>query len=301
MQAMILAAGFGTRLRPYSLSLPKPLFPVLNTPLLAAAVKRLEAEGFTKIIINCHHLAEQIEAAFADEPGIVIQREKQILGTGGGLRAALDKIDDQPLLVVNGDIYHTIDLGEAYRAHLHSEHDVTMLMHDFPRFNKVLVDGKRIVSFDARAASSAPVAAHETLAYTGIQVVKPALLEPIKKGTATCIIAYYRSLLASGVNIHAEKVEHCSWTDMGSPDDYLALHGMLLRGEVACWPELGDAASNVVIDGRADWCEDLIVEDWACIGRARIGAGVKLTRSVVWDGAQVAPGSVLTDQIVIPG
>ncbi len=70
MQAMILAAGFGTRLLPYTKYLPKPLFPVLNTPLLLAAVNRLKSSGFSKIIVNCHHLGEQIVTCLRDIPGI---------------------------------------------------------------------------------------------------------------------------------------------------------------------------------------------------------------------------------------
>jgi len=302
MQAMILAAGFGTRLKPYSLSRPKPLFPVLNTPLIVAAVERLKATGFSKIIVNCHHLAEQIEAAFADEPTVVIQREEQILGTGGGLRAALDKIDDQPLLVVNGDIYHSIDLGEVYRSHLRSKHEVTLLLHDFPRFNKVVVQDDRIVGF----GDNPPLAAAGTMpskrcAYTGIQVVNPGLLEAIEKETATCIIAYYRSLLPRGVTIHAREAGPCCWTDMGSPGDYLALHGALLTGKFERWTEFGVEVSTFLVDAEADCSDDLALEDWACIGKAHIGGGVKLRRCIVWDGVQIPPGTALTDQIVIPG
>ncbi|NNK15095.1 MAG: NTP transferase domain-containing protein, partial [Desulfofustis sp.] len=75
MQAMILAAGFGTRLLPYTKYLPKPLFPVLNTPLLLAAVKRLKNSGFSKIIVNCHHLGEQIVTCLRDIPGVSVQQE----------------------------------------------------------------------------------------------------------------------------------------------------------------------------------------------------------------------------------
>ena len=79
MQAMILAAGFGTRLLPYTQYLPKPLFPVLNTPLLLATVKRLQSSGFAPIIVNCHHLGEQIVDCFQDIPGVIIQQENNLL------------------------------------------------------------------------------------------------------------------------------------------------------------------------------------------------------------------------------
>ncbi len=300
MQAMILAAGFGTRLRPYSLQRPKPLFPVLNTPLLSAAVNRLRNSGFSKIIVNCHHLGEQISAAVEGEPGVIIQSEEQILGTGGGLRAALDKIDDQPLLVVNGDIYHDIDLAAIYRDHLQSGNRITMALHDCPRFNSVLVAGDRILEFGSGRPGRPSDADQHLMAYTGIQVIDPQLLGGIEKDAASCIIAYYRSLLAQGGTIHAREVSGCCWTDMGSPRDYRELHGALLNNEMVRWPELNCGAQTICIDARAHCSDDLVVEEWACIGKATIGAGVRLRRCVVWDGAEIEPGTFLSDQIVTP-
>jgi mannose-1-phosphate guanylyltransferase len=294
MQAMILAAGFGTRLLPYTKYRPKPLFPVLNTPLLVAAVWRLKRFGFSRIIVNCHHLGEQIVAALEDIDEVSIQHEEVILGTGGGLRRALDSLDDEPLLAVNGDIYHAIDLAELYRRHMASGNAVTMAVHDYPRFNKLSVRDGRIVDFDGVLQGD------ELAAFTGIQVVNPDLLFGIKKETASCIIEYYRSLLAQDAAIHAVHCDRCSWTDMGTPDDYLKLHADLLSGKLSCWPELGSVTDRACIDERAECEKDLHVEDWACIGNARIGKQVKLCRCVVWDGAVVAPGTVLTDEIVVP-
>jgi NDP-sugar pyrophosphorylase family protein len=87
---------------------------------------------------------------------------------------------------------------------------------------------------------------------------------------------------------------------MGTPEDYLQLHGALLSGKVPCWPELGCKAEKLCIDAGAEWADDLEIVDWACIGKARIGSGVKLCRCVVWDGAVIDPGRVLTDEIVLP-
>ena len=295
MQAMILAAGFGTRLLPYTKYRPKPLFPVLNTPLLYGVVRRLKKFGFSRIIVNCHHLCEQVVAALEEIGDVTIQHEEIILGTGGGLRRALDSLDNEPLLVVNGDIYHSIDLSELYRRHMKSGQDITMVVHDYPRFNKLGIRGERIVDFDG------VVQGVEQAAFTGIQVVNPDLLWAIKKETASCIIEYYRSLLAQDLAINAIRCERCNWTDMGTPADYLNLHGDLLSGQVPCWSELGSVVEKNYIDGRAECAEDLLIEDWACIGNARIGQQVKLCRCVVWDGAEVKPGMVLTDEIVVPG
>ena len=291
---MILAAGFGTRLLPYTNYRPKPLFPVLNTALLPAIVERLKNGGFSKIIVNCHHLAEQVIRAVANTPGVIIQHEETILGTGGGLRRALVNLEDKPVLVVNGDVYHSIDVGELYRYHLSRGHKVTMAVHDCPRFNKLGIEGDRIVDFDGLAKN----AAH--LAFTGIQVIDPNLLVSIKKEAASCIIAHYRSQLANDVAIHARRYERLTWTDMGTPEDYLNLHGDLLKGRIPCWPELGSVTDKHCINARAEYPDDLEIEDWACIGKAWIGSRVKLCRSVVWDEAKVKPGTVVEDTIVIP-
>ncbi len=118
MQAMILAAGFGTRLQPYSLIRPKPLFPVLNRPLLLATIDRLKNAGFSLIVVNCHHLRQQIVSAVKDIPGVIVQEEPLILGTGGGLALAARNLNNEPLLVTNGDMFEArTDPGRRPRRH----------------------------------------------------------------------------------------------------------------------------------------------------------------------------------------
>jgi len=298
MQAMILAAGFGTRLLPYTRLKPKPLFPVLNTPLLVALVHRLKSCGFDRIIINCHHLADQIIDAVESIPGVILQRESVILGTGGGLREACDKLEDAPLLVTNADIYHTIDFLEFYRAHVEAGNAVTMALHDFPRFNSVSVAGDRVRRFNGSAGESG------ALAFTGVQVLDPELLAGIEKSSASCIIEYYRSLLTAGRQIHVSRVDGCHWTDMGTPEDYLRLHRDLLLGKIPCWEELSDAADGnnrpFCIAPGAECGEGISMQDWAAVGKARIGEGARISRCVVWDGAEIAPGAQADDRIIGP-
>ena len=232
MQAMILAAGFGTRLRPYSLAKPKPLFPILNRPLLRATINRLQSSGFQQVTVNCHHLRDQIIDEIEGIDGVIIQDEEVILGTGGGLRQALDLLSDEPLLVTNGDIYHGVDFGEVYRHHLNTGAQVTMVLHDAPRFNTVSAADSCITGFQ-RARQD------HCLAYTGIQVINPQLLAEIKSGVYSCIIDHYRDMLVSGRVINSVIADDIYWSDMGTPHDYLALHEALLLGSIPIWPELG--------------------------------------------------------------
>ncbi|MCD6401225.1 MAG: NTP transferase domain-containing protein, partial [Anaerolineales bacterium] len=252
MQAMILAAGFGTRLLPYTKFRPKPLFPLLNEPLLFLTIRRLQAAGFDHIIVNCHYLREQIVAALAGLTGIIVQEEETVLGTGGGLRLALSNMRNEPLLVTNGDIYHTVNYRELYRAHDSGTAVVTMAMHDYPRFNKVTVQGDYVTGFDDQQSE-------HLMAFTGLHVLEPNVLEHIPLKQEYSIIDRYREVLQENKRIRALRVDGCSWTDMGTVKDYLALHGRLLKNEIPLWKEF----SNLPKDS-------FFVDDQASIGKGTL-------------------------------
>jgi mannose-1-phosphate guanylyltransferase len=279
MQAILLAAGYGTRLRPYSDLRPKPLFPVLNQPLLHRLIEQVLACDCRPVLVNCHHLGQQIEAALAPWPEVLIQNEPEILGTGGSLRKALDRLDNDPVLVMNGDLYHAIDLEQVYHRHLLSKNDVTLALHDYPRFNNVGVEGDRVRNFGTRSG--------EQLAFTGIQVVDPEVIERIPVNRFHHIIDLYRELAMEG-RIGYCRMDGASWRDIGTPADYLGLHQELLAGQ-----------PDWIIDPSARIGADVVLEGWGCIGSgAVIGDGARLCRSVVWDGAEVARASVFSDAIV---
>lgn len=291
MQAMILAAGLGTRLLPHTSIRPKPLFPILNTPLLLLTIERLKNFGFDHIIVNCHHLREQIVAVLGSYQGVVVIEEEKILGTGGGLRGALPLMKDEPILVTNGDIYHTVNLLEFYNYHSRNKHRITLAMHDFPRFNTVAMNGDTVDVFAENKTLP-------QLAYTGLQVVEPDLLQDIEEGTSSCIVDHYRKLLVRGVQIDTLRVDGCHWTDMGTVDDYLALHEGLLSGKIPCWREAGEVRKPYCIATRAKLSPHVELKDWVSIGEARIGDKTRLQRCVVWDNIVVHAGKEIRDTIV---
>lgn len=290
--AMILAAGLGTRLRPYSDLRPKPLFPVLGRPLLAYTLDRLRCSGFGPLVVNAHHLRDQVAATLADQEDLILQSEEQILGTGGGLRRALTHFGSEPVLVVNGDIFHSIDYDWVYREHCRCGAAVTMVLHDCPRFNKVAVTEEGFVAgFDAETDPD-----FARRAFTGIHVIDPAVLRSMPADTFYDIIDCYRALIRSGGKVRALPAVGHFWTDMGTPADYLALHGALLRGEVA-----GQSvpSSPFYVHPSARLAGRLQLDDWVAIGAdASVGEEVSLRRVVVWDGASVPAGSDLCDCIV---
>lgn len=279
MQAIVLAAGYGTRLRPQSNIRPKPLFPVVNRPLLHLLLEQLRGCDCFPVLVNSHHLAPQIEAALAGWPEVLAQPEAEILGTGGSLRKALNRLDNDPVLVMNGDLYHRIDLEQVYHRHLLSKNDVTLALHDYPRFNKVGVVGDRVRHFHDRIG--------EGLAFTGIHVIDPEAIERIPASGYFDIIDLYRDLALEG-RVGFCRVDGSLWRDIGTCGDYLQLHADLLAGQPG-W----------VIDPAARVGRDVVLEGWGCAGPgAVIGDGARLANSVIWDGAHVPPGSICKDAIV---
>lgn len=298
MKAMVLAAGLGTRLRPYSLKRPKPLFPVLDTPLLTHTLTQLRQSGAEGIVVNAHHLREQIRAMLQGQGDVHVQMEDMELGTGGGLRLAQSYFGDAPFLAVNGDIVHDLDLAAAYRSHCASGADVTMVLHDCPRFNNVRVNGEgRIVGFAGAAGEG-----ERFLAFTGVQVINPAVLSLMPEGVFYNSIDCYADLLKIGGTIQALVVSGHFWTDMGTPADYLQLHeDILLTGRLPGF-FVGDGGRPFYLGKDVALGAGVSFQDWVAIGHgASIGEGASLSRVVVWDGARVAPGSIVTDSIIMGG
>jgi len=292
MQAMILAAGFGTRLRPHTLLRPKPLFPVLNRPLLHILLERLLECGCTRLLVNAHHLTGQIKTSLIPYPGVILQEEQRILGTGGALRQALDRLAPEPLVVMNGDILHDLDLEGLLRHHRESSDLVTLALHDHPRFNRVRVKGDRVVGFGGQGPG-------RRLAFTGIHVLEPSVLERIPQGFFH-IIDLYQELAREGRLGHI-RVDGCFWRDMGTPEDYLELHrDLLLNSEhpFARQADPGIRMGNWLVADRARIGRKVCLRGWGCLGpESRIGDDVVLENVVVWDGVEVPAGSRLRDTI----
>ncbi len=298
MKAMILAAGFGTRLLPFTNIRPKPLFPILGCPLLRIVIERLRQSGFSSIVVNTHHLGHQIVEYLRDEKDIFIQEENAILGTGGGLRMALDKFAGEPVLVVNADLYHTLDYKYIYDKHVASQNQITMVMHDYGRFNKVKVKKNgRIKSFSATPTMLLP--AEELLAFTGVHVVNPGVLSHIPLGQFSNIIDHYSNFINNGGTIQFIKSMDTTWRDIGTPADYLDLHGSLLKDVNEVKHLMPVSKGQFFADQNVSIGTNVALADWGMIGAgAVIGDNAHLERVVVWDGAVVEKGAVHKDTII---
>jgi len=302
MQAMILAAGLGTRLRPYSLHRPKPLFPLLGRPILLHLLDQLRGQGFGRIIVNAHHLREQFVALFRAETAVTLQLEEQILGTGGGLRLALPQMSPEPLLVMNGDTLFGADLVKLRARHLASGARISLVVQNCPRFNnlRVLADGT-IDAFRVGPAVVDVAKGERLLAFTGVHFLDPTILQDVPASCFCDIVDHYIYLLARGERINFLEVQDHFWADLGTPADYLKIHGDLLTNRLTPWPDFVPRSNSPIVLGEdAILDTGVSLEDWVMVGSgARIGAGAIVRRSVLWDGAIVAAGAVLEDQIIV--
>jgi NDP-sugar pyrophosphorylase family protein len=224
---MILAAGLGTRLRPLTDHTPKPLVEVGGVPILERVARRLIAAGADRLVINTSHLGEQVEAYVRRHGGfgreVAFSREPDgPLETGGGLlNAAAHVRRDAPFFLHNTDILTGIPLGELYAAHVAASPLATMAVMERPTSRHLLFDDLGLLGrTDAKKGLEISVREAEgpvtKLAFAGVHVVSPALLDRITERGAFSILDPYLRLAAQGERILPFRVDGSLWVDIGS-------------------------------------------------------------------------------------
>ncbi|MGD9175294.1 MAG: sugar phosphate nucleotidyltransferase [Desulfobacterales bacterium] len=222
MKALILAAGLGTRLRPYTSHRPKPLFTVSGKTLLDITITKLMDAGCSAVIINTHHRHEQIEGFVARQTYAIpihTRHEPRILGTGGAIKNVSDFWSDEPFVVVNADIVSTIDFKSVYDFHCQHSYPATVVLTDDAEFNSVTCDGSGFVTGFTRSPSDTNDHA-PGLTFTGIQVLNPSVLDFISDEIPASSIDAYKRMIAEGKKIRAYVAEDAYWKDIGTPERY---------------------------------------------------------------------------------
>jgi len=289
MKAMILAAGMGERLRPLTNVCPKVLMPVVNKPMIDRTIKFLKDYGMQEIIVNAHHyyqkIVDYLEEGNPFSIRVKVSIEKNILGTGGGIKNTQDFWDKDPFIVINGDILTDIDLGDVYKFHLKKNHLVTMVLHDFPKYNKVRVDKEmNILSIGPGTDLKG------TLAFTGIHVINPEVLDFIPENKRYNIINCYRKLIDLKKPIRGYIATGHRWIDIGTIADYLRANFYHLP------------SGNSAIDQKCYIDSGATLKDWAVIGkRSSIERGTLVQRSVLWNDVIIKEGIRVVDSVVTSG
>ncbi len=223
MKALILAAGYGTRLRPYTNHTPKPLFSIAGRPLLDIIIDNLQKAGCEAVIINTHHLHQEIETFVAAQNyrlPVSTRYEPQILGTGGAIKNVADFWDHQPFMVINADIVADIDLSEVYRTHCRQHPTATLVLCDDPVFNSVAVEKNKWIKGFQDRGQTIQQPAERLLTFTGIQILEPRVLDYIPENKASSSIDAFKKILADDQKLQAYIAPKGKWQDIGTPKRY---------------------------------------------------------------------------------
>ncbi len=312
MRAMILAAGFGTRLKPLTLGLPKPMFPVLNNPLLEHTLDLLSSQGIQDIIVNVHHLPEKIIDHFGDGSkfGVRLQfsREEEILGTAGGIKKAQPFLDKGTFLVMNSDVLADIDIKSILTFHKEKKSCLTLAVRKDPEPEKYkpihLADNGRITQFvDASIKNSSTTT--ERVMFTGIQIMEPEIFSRIPPdkfyGTTEDV---FPTMIEEGLPVYGFLLDKY-WIDMGTRETYIqaqvdALEGKLkLKTAPSRNPEGPLVVPPVHIGKDSEISNDAQVGPYAVLGNGcRIRSGAVVENSILWEGATIGSGATIQNSIV---
>jgi mannose-1-phosphate guanylyltransferase len=302
MKAMVLAAGLGTRLRPLTYEIPKPMVPVLDRPVMAHIVDLLDRHGYDDVVANLHYFPDTIRRYFGDR--ITYREEPELLGTAGGVRNCADCLGDDTFLVISGDALTDIDLSRFVARHKEAGGVATLAVKrvaDTREFGVVLHDSDgRITGFQEKPE---PAEALSDLGNCGIYLFEPEIFDHFPdEPFVDWANDVFPRLLAQDVPFHIHEIEEY-WNDVGSLAELKAGTFDALNGELHL--EIpGEAVAEGVQAGASSPLDGAeLVEPPIWIGQdVTIGRGVKLTGPlVIGDGATIGDGAALKDAIVLPG
>jgi len=331
---MVLCAGFGTRLRPLTDKLPKPLVPLCGVPLLRFNFALLKNAGVRDIVVNTHHLGKEMEhgaVRIAGELQLALhvsREEKHILGTGGGVRRAQQLIGPGTFFVLNGDMIFDLDLAAALEAHRKAGAVATMVLAPYPKgatYGAVEVDAAWNVRRIA-GRGAPPDAGLTKTHFTGVHILEPEMLSRLPEGESDINRTAYVRLIHEGARVHGF-MQSAYWGDLGAPRSLLRANLDVLEGRLPLprfrpdadpFAGLVEQAPGVHVHPSARVETALTapalvragaqVSAGARLGpgivlgeNVRVDAGAQVERAVLWDATHIGAGERVVDQIAAPG
>jgi len=244
MKALILCAGLGTRLRPLTQQLPKPLLPILGKPLLELILSHLTDAGVEETAVNTHHLSQEIQTFLKSRPHpgakISLSHEPEILGTGGAigkLKGFLQNGDS--FILYNGDILTNLELKPVLKEHLEERPLITMILHYYPPANNVIINQEKDIIDLRGVLGVSPESPHQCLAYTGISIVSRELVDYCPDKSFADLIEIILSIIRHKKGkVRGFVVNNHYWQDIGVIEDYYRVHKDILLGGKATFTGL---------------------------------------------------------------
>lgn len=302
VDAVVLVGGKGTRLRPLTLSAPKPMLPTAGLPFLTHLLSRIAAAGIEHVILGTSYKPAVFEAEFGDGSALGLQieyvTEEHPLGTGGGIANVAGKLRNDTAMVFNGDVLSGADLAQLLDFHRSNRADVTLQLvrvGDPRAFGCVPTDEEdRVVAFLEKTEDPPTDQIN-----AGCYVFERNVIARIPQGREVSVEReVFPALLADGDCKIYGYVDASYWRDMGTPEDFVRGSADLVRG-IAPSPALrGHRGEQLVHDGAAVSPGALLIGG-TVVGRgAEIGPGTRLDGAVIFDGVRVEAGCVIERSII---
>jgi mannose-1-phosphate guanylyltransferase len=299
---MVLAAGLGTRLRPLTYQISKPMVPVLDRPVMEHILDLLAQHSFSEVIANLHYFPDSIREHFGSR--IAYHYEPELLGTAGGVRACADFLGDASFLVISGDALTDIDLTVMRARHEQTGGIATLAVKRVPdtrEFGVVLHDRDgRVTGFQEKPE---PDEALSDLGNCGIYMFRAEIFEYFPaRPFVDWAQDVFPALLAADVPFYIHELSEY-WNDVGSLSELRSGTFDALRGELHLQVQGSEVRPGVTLAGAHALPPDADIQAPAWIGQdVHIGEGVRLMGPVVLgDGARVGDGAQLRSSIVFPG
>lgn len=300
--AVVLVGGKGTRLRPLTLSAPKPMLPTAGLPFLTHLLSRIAAAGIEHVILGTSYKPAVFEAEFGDGSALGLQieyvTEEHPLGTGGGIANVAGKLRNDTAMVFNGDVLSGADLAQLLDFHRSNRADVTLQLvrvGDPRAFGCVPTNEEdRVVAFLEKTEDPPTDQIN-----AGCYVFERNVIDRIPQGREVSVEReVFPALLADGDCKIYGYVDASYWRDMGTPEDFVRGSADLVRG-IAPSPALrGHRGEQLVHDGAAVSPGALLIGG-TVVGRgAEIGPGTRLDGAVIFDGVRVEAGCVIERSII---
>ena len=323
MKAVILAGGEGTRLRPLTLSTPKPVAPVVDRPFLRHQLDMLSRAGIREVVFSVAYRPERVQAVFGDgrDLGMHIRYavEESPLGTGGAVRNALDLLDERTV-VLNGDVLTDVDLAAIVSRHDAEKAAATILLTPVPNpaaYGLVETDGSgRVLRFLEKPR---PEQITTDQINAGIYVLETGVLGLMAAGVNLSIERYFFPALLERGDKVLGPVHRGYWIDIGTPEKYLQVHRDILNGRFPV-PLHGEPRAEGFVHRDAVVAEGALLDghfyvgpgcrvaagarigpDTVLVADVRVEHGAYVRDSVLWSGVSVASDCQLDGCLVGPG
>ena len=295
-QAFVLGAGLGTRLRPLTDDLPKPLIPIFQKPLITFALDHLRGLGVESFVVNTHHLGRQFENLFgggtyAGHP-LRLVHEPDLLGTGGGIKNVEGLLRPEPFIVYSGDLLTDFALEPLIEEHFRKRNDVTLALRKTGLAAGVALQDGRVVDIENKYGHAGEYD------FANVSVWNPEIFQRIPRAQNISFIPILAEWIGQEGKIGGVVLNDGKWFNIGSRAEYLEVHRIIKEERWKPHYVLNDDwPSAISRDATIDPSARL--SGFCSVGAGcRVGADAILENTILWPGAQIASRCHLRNCIV---